>query len=199
MPPNWFVSRKGASVRPAASSRLLREFQPSRLANQEAEPWKALVPLLVTTFMTEPAARPYSAVNWLVTRRISWTMSVMLMGCVRPVTLGSLLSWPSIMKLLDRTRPPLTAKLVPAAKPVWPDPSWLTPGAESASAYTSRWLETGSSATRLVSKRTPTSALVVLSRGASDWTVIVSVSVAGFSITSITASWLTARVTPERT
>jgi hypothetical protein len=33
------------------------------------------------TFMTEPAARPNSAANWLVISRISWTMSVLLIGC----------------------------------------------------------------------------------------------------------------------
>ena len=51
---------------PAALSRLLSEFHSSRLRYQNPEPWKALVPLLVTTFITEPAARPYSAANWLV-------------------------------------------------------------------------------------------------------------------------------------
>ena len=68
------------------------------------------MPLFVTTFITEPAARPNSAANWLVMSRISWTMSVLLIGCWRPVTLGSLLSWPSIMMLFDRSRAPFDEK-----------------------------------------------------------------------------------------
>ena len=80
------------------------------LWNQNADPRNWLVPLLVMTFITDPAARPYSAENWFVMSRTSCTMSVLLIGCWRPVTLGSLLSWPSSMKLLERRRAPLTAK-----------------------------------------------------------------------------------------
>ena len=52
----------------------------------------------------------------------------MLIGCCRPVTLGSLLSWPSIMKLFDRVRMPFTEKFGAGAKRAWPLLSWLTPG-----------------------------------------------------------------------
>jgi hypothetical protein len=147
--PNWFSFRSGASSSPAFSSRLLREFHSFWLRYQNADPWKALVPLFVTTFITEPAARPYSAANWFVRRRISWTMSVLLSGCWRPVTLGSLLSWPSIMKLLERARMPLVAKSGPEAKLACPLLVWLTPAAESARLKMSRWLPTGSGRPRV--------------------------------------------------
>src|SRR5262245_64094622 len=81
---------------------------------------------------TEPAARPYSAANWLVTRRSSCTTSGLLIGCCEPETLGSLLSWPSNMKLFERRRMPLTEKFMRCAKPVWPLPSWLTPAGDNA-------------------------------------------------------------------
>ena len=180
-------------------SRLLIALKSLRFAYQKPEPWNAFVPFLVTTFMTEPAARPYSAENWFVIRRISETVSVLLMGCWRPVTLGSLLSWPSIMKLLERVRMPLVAKSGPETKSAWPVFVWLTPAACSASENTSRALLTGSSAMRLVSKRTPTSALFVLSSAESASTVIVSLTAAAFMVTSTTASWLSARLIPDRT
>ena len=107
----------GASRAPAALSRLLREFRLLSLWNQNADPLKLLVPLLVTTLTTEPAARPNSAANWFVISRTSWTMSVLLIGCCRPVTLGSLLSWPSIMKLFERSRMPFDGEVrAPEAK-----------------------------------------------------------------------------------
>ena len=92
VPPNWFSTRYGESVRPAALSWLFREFSLSSLWKMNADPRKSLVPFLVITFITDPAARPNSAANWFVMSRISWTMSVLLIGCWRPVTLGSLLS-----------------------------------------------------------------------------------------------------------
>jgi hypothetical protein len=82
--PNWFSILKGApsrppeselqnrgSVSPARLSRLLHEFKALSLWNQNAEPWKSFVPLLVTKFTTDPAARPYSAENWFVISRNS--------------------------------------------------------------------------------------------------------------------------------
>src|SRR5688572_3716904 len=77
-------------------------------------------------------------------------MSVLLIGCCRPVTLGSLLSWPSIMTLFDRSRAPFDEKFasaVPEAKLVCPLASSLTPGAERASVKMFRLPITGSSAT----------------------------------------------------
>lgn len=65
-------------------------------------------------------------------------MSVLLIGCCCPVIPGALLSRPSIVKLFERTRMPFEEKFVPKAKRSWPLPSALTPGAESASANTSR-------------------------------------------------------------
>jgi hypothetical protein len=129
--------------------------------------------------------------------RTSWTTSVLFIGCNRPATLGSLLSCPSSMKLFDRRRMPLTEKFVPAAKPVWPEPSCDTPGACSASEKMSRLLITGSSATRRVSNRTPTSALVVFSKGVSAVTCTDSATPAGRSVTSIAASWFSVRFSPD--
>ena len=107
------------------------------------------------------------------------------------------------MTLFDRSRAPLTEKFdsmpPPDAKFVCPLASALTPGADVASVKMLRLKLIGSSATRVVSKRTPTSALVVLMIGASARTSIASVSAAGRSSTSTTASWLTASVRPERT
>ncbi len=103
------------------------------------------------------------------------------------------------MKLFDRARMPLTAKLVPAANADWPLASWLTPAAESARLKTSRLLITGSSAIRFVSKRTPTSDVVVLRMDASEVTITVSATAPVCIVTSTTASWFTARVSPERT
>src|SRR5262245_43646454 len=87
VPPNWFSIRSGAPSRVplitplttlrqpppgfAALSRLLQAFRRLLLWNQNPEPCRPLEPDLVTMLKTEPAARPYSAVNWLVTRRIS--------------------------------------------------------------------------------------------------------------------------------
>ena len=170
-----------------------------RFANQKPEPWRLFVPLLVTTFITDPAARPYSAANWFVIRRTSATMSVLLIGCWRPVTLGSLLSWPSIMKLLERARMPLAAKSGPEAKLLWPLLIWLTPAADRARLNTSREPSTGSSAMRFVSKVTPTSAVFVLRSAELASTVTVSVTAAVFMVTSTTASWFRASVIPERT
>ena len=74
------------------------------------------------------------------------------------------------MKLFERTRMPFDEKLVPDAKPVWPLPSWLTPGADNATAKTSRLFATGSSEIRFASKRTPTSGVVVFNSGESPVT-----------------------------
>jgi type I restriction enzyme, S subunit len=69
----WFVLFRfhRGSVSPARLSRLLHEFKALSLWNQNAEPWKSFVPLLVTKFTTDPAARPYSAENWFVISRNS--------------------------------------------------------------------------------------------------------------------------------
>ena len=115
MPPNCDSRKNGACSSPRFLSRFVRAFNSLFWWNTKPEPWNAFDPLLVSTFSTEPAARPYSAANWLVMSRSSWMMSVLFSGCWRPVTLGSLLSCPSIMKLFDRERIPLTAKFVPAA------------------------------------------------------------------------------------
>src|SRR6266850_1056639 len=84
VPPNWSSILKGAPSRPPESelqnrgsasparlSRLLHEFRALSLWNQNAEPWKSFVPLLVTRLTTDPAARPYSAENWFVISRNS--------------------------------------------------------------------------------------------------------------------------------
>ena len=129
-------------------------------------------------------------------------MSVLLITCWRPVTLGSLESCPSMTKLLPRGRVPFTEKFVPVAKVELPLLSWLTPGAESAKANTSRNPPAlpmppggfvGRSEIRLESKRTPTSGLVVFRSGASSVTVTVSETAAGFSVTLTTATWFSSR------
>src|SRR6185295_11353395 len=112
VPPYWFSLRRGASLKPAALSTLLRALTTLLLLNSKAEPWKRFPPDFVRMLTTEPAARPYSAENWFVTRRISCTTSGLLIGCCDPDTLGSLLSWPSSMKLFERSRIPLTEKFV---------------------------------------------------------------------------------------
>ena len=77
-----------------------------------------------------------------------------------------------------------TEKFVPKAKRSWPLPSALTPGAESARPDTSRNVApcTGSSAILVVSNRTPTSGVVLLIRGASARTSMVSVNPARWSV-----------------
>ena len=74
---------------------------------------------------------------------------------------------------------PFDEKFVPEANSDWPLPSWLTPGADNATAKMSRLFMIGSSEIRLVSKRTPTSALLVLSSGASARTSMFSETPAG--------------------
>src|SRR5215510_6482295 len=113
-------------------SRLLGAFRALSLWNQKAVPWRLLLPLLVTTFMTEPAARPYSAENWFVISRTSWTMSGLFIDCERPETPGSLMSWPWIMKLFERNRMPLAEKSTPVANSLRQLAIWLTPGADKA-------------------------------------------------------------------
>ena len=61
----------------------------------------------------------------------------------------------------------------------------------------SRLLPSGSSEMRRLSKRTPTSALVVFSSGVSARTVTVSATPAGLSVTSATASWFSSRWMPS--
>src|SRR4029453_19151865 len=92
VPPYWLSRKNGAEVLPAVLSRLVRAFTLLFWWKTNPDPWNTLVPLLVITFITDPAERPYSAANWLVMRRASCTMSVLLIGCETPVTLGSLLS-----------------------------------------------------------------------------------------------------------
>ena len=79
---------------------------------------------------------------------------------------------------------PLVAKFArcPRRSSLWPLLSSLTPGADRARVKMLRLLATGSSATRLVSKRTPTSALVVFSSGASARTSTISVIAAGLQL-----------------
>ena len=74
---------------------------------------------------------------------------------------------------------PFDEKFVPDANSDWPLPSWLTPGADNATAKMSRLFIIGSSEMRVVSNRTPTSALVVLSSGASARTSTFSDTPAG--------------------
>ena len=126
-------------------------------------------------FTTEPAARPYSGRNWLVIKRNSATTSGLLISCTSPVTEELFESAPSIMKLLERVRIPLTEKLTPPeVKFELPLESWLTPGACSTIFRILRLGESGSSAIRLASILKPTSALVVLISGASVETVMTS-------------------------
>ena len=53
VPPYWFSVQGGGSVSPAALSRLLSAFHSSRCVKKKPLPWKALVPLLVTTLITD--------------------------------------------------------------------------------------------------------------------------------------------------
>src|ERR1044071_1298873 len=143
VPPNWFSMRNGAwrllgsaafgSQKPPCLLRLLHAFSALSLWNQKPEPWNSLPPDLVMALKTAEPLRPYSAVNWLVTSRTSWMRSGLLRPTVAPATPKSLLSCPSIMKLFERTRPPLAEKVVLApAKVDCPVTTWLTPGAERA-------------------------------------------------------------------
>ncbi len=83
------------------------------------------------------------------------------------------------MKLFERSRIPLTEKFMPCANPVWPLPSWLTPAADSATLKILRFGASGSSDSRLLSKRVLTSALLVLSSEAFSATVTTSSTVLG--------------------
>jgi hypothetical protein len=106
------------------------------------------------------------------------------------------------MMLFDRSRAPFDAKLaseLPDAKLFWPLAISLTPGADRASEKMFRLPMTGNSATRVWSKRTPTSAFSVLMMGASARTSTTSLTDAGRISTLTTAVWLSASVRPERT
>ncbi len=135
------------------------------------------------TLNCAPELRPYSTLYGLVWTAISCTASGTT-GVVEIVTLTSLLSDPSIMKLLLRVRWPL------AEMPSAPGPD-TTLGESSATRVTSRVGEIGSSTTCRAFMTIPTVALVrlIATPVASATTCTVSsrpptVS-AGFSV----ASW----------
>ena len=73
------------------------------------------------------------------------------------------------MKLFDRVRAPFTEKETPPeAKLLFPPESWLTPATESAR-FKMLWSgASGRFSMRLLSKFTPTSAVVVSMSGASE-------------------------------
>src|SRR4249919_906920 len=71
--------------------KLLREFRIELFSAPKMLPCQALVPDLVMTFTTEPALRPYSGPNWLVTRTYWATNSESVTKSAGPPTLLSLL------------------------------------------------------------------------------------------------------------
>ena len=102
-------------------------------------------------------------------------MSGLLISCSNPPVDGELESVPSTMKLLDRVRMPFTENdTPPEANVELPVESWLTPGTDSAALRMLPFGASGSSEMRLLSKFTPTSALVVLTSGTSAVTVTTS-------------------------
>src|SRR5262249_45293501 len=113
-------------------------------------------------------------------------------------TLGLLLSWPSIMKLFERRREPLTEKLTPFACATFPLDNWLTPATDNARFVILRFGAIGNSPTRLASKLTPTSELVVFNRPASASTVTASSSPAKSSTMLNSAAWLRRRLIGPR-
>src|SRR5512146_615349 len=82
------------------------------------EPCQLLVPVVVTRLNCPPAEWPYSALNWLVIRFNSETVSGITLE-LAPVTPMLLSSTPSTVKLLLRGRFPPTAPPVPATPPGW--------------------------------------------------------------------------------
>ena len=90
---------------------------------QYPEPWKFCVPLLVTTCIWPPTARPYSAWYEFVRILNSATESMLVVTMLPPLLPVSMLATPSIVMLLDSGRWPFTVKpstdpiSVPAAPP----------------------------------------------------------------------------------
>src|SRR5215472_14596717 len=113
-PPNSSLDR-GGCVRCAEPSfwPTVRVFNTELFSLPKRLPCQLLVPDLVMTFTTEPALRPYSGPNWLVTRTYCCTNSVSETNRPGPPTLLSLLFCPSICWSLLRPRRPLTESPVP--------------------------------------------------------------------------------------
>src|SRR5215471_14821700 len=89
---------------------LVRVFKTELFSLPKMLPCQLLVPDLVMMFTTEPALRPYSGPNWLVTRTYCCTNSVLLTNSDGPPTLLSLLFCPSSSWSLLRPRSPLLEK-----------------------------------------------------------------------------------------
>ncbi len=90
----------------------------SRVESRKAEsvPWYSFVPDLVMVLTTAPPARPNSASKFEVCTETSCTASGFVIWKPWPATEMSLFSVPSIRKLFERPREPLTEK-VPTPKP----------------------------------------------------------------------------------
>ena len=103
LPPNcsW---RNGGFSSPARLVNSLIASSASFLANSHAEPFRMLVPDLVTMLSTVPMLRPYSAEAWLVRTWNSWIASTLMPVCAAAVcpTRSSLLGAPSMVKLANR-------------------------------------------------------------------------------------------------
>ena len=63
VPPSWFSTRNGRIAAARGLVEIAARVQAVVVVKPEQTPSKLLVPLLVTTFITEPAARPNSAAN----------------------------------------------------------------------------------------------------------------------------------------
>ena len=108
-----------------------------------------------------------------------------------PVTCAIFVSCPSIIKLFDRSRMPLTEKTTVASGMImvfWLARRGLTPAAYNAS-FATLWLGLrGNSEILRASKFTPTSPLAVFNSGASATTVTFSVLPETLNLTERSAS-----------
>src|SRR6266851_9027911 len=119
-----------------------------------------LVPDLVIWLTTAPPARPYSAVKLEVWKETSWMASLLVMEYCGPAIEMSLFWRPSIRKLLDRARAPLTAPMPLSREPLWFDRT--TPGAVRIR-LSEFWFRMGSSARAVAGMVEPRTASSVCS------------------------------------